>query len=63
MLRCTGCGSTQTIEEIRREHPQAISCCPERNMQDDGSGTVEDRLRRLEEAVLQLNPGLNWKLP
>jgi len=30
MLRCTGCGSTQTIEELRRERPQAISCCPDR---------------------------------
>jgi GcrA cell cycle regulator len=30
---CTGCGSTQTIEEIRAQHPNALSCCPERNMQ------------------------------
>ncbi len=32
-LRCTGCGSTQTIEQILREFPLAISCCPERDMQ------------------------------
>lgn len=38
MLRCTGCGSTQTIAEIREQHPGALSCCPERHMQwfDDG---------------------------
>jgi hypothetical protein len=29
---CTGCGSTKTIEEIRAEHPAALSCCPERRM-------------------------------
>lgn len=30
---CTGCGSTKTLEQIRADHPQAISCCPERDMQ------------------------------
>ena len=52
MLRCTGCGSTQTIEELRREHPQAISCCPERRMIDD----TEARLQRLEKIVAHLCP-------
>lgn len=33
MLQCTGCGSTESIEEIRRKHPDAIACCPERDMQ------------------------------
>lgn len=33
MLECTGCGSRDSIEEIRRKHPNAISCCPERSMQ------------------------------
>lgn len=33
MLQCTGCGSRDSIEEVRRKHPDAISCCPERNMQ------------------------------
>lgn len=32
MLRCTGCGSTETIEQIRAKHPEAIACCPERKM-------------------------------
>lgn len=32
-LSCTGCGSTQTIEEIRAQFPGAISCCPDRDMQ------------------------------
>lgn len=32
VLRCTGCGSTETIAEIRAKHPQAIACCPERDM-------------------------------
>lgn len=31
-MRCTGCGSAETIEEIRAKHPKALSCCPERNM-------------------------------
>lgn len=29
---CTGCGSMQSIEQIRTEHPNAIACCPERKM-------------------------------
>lgn len=29
---CTGCGSQQSIEQIRGEHPGAIACCPERKM-------------------------------
>lgn len=49
MYRCTGCGSTETIEEIRRHHPQAISCCPERNMQ---SVVVTDEMvERAREAI------------
>lgn len=35
MLRCTGCGSADTIEEIRAKHPKALSCCPERKMVDE----------------------------
>lgn len=34
-LRCTGCGTTKTIEEIQRDHPNALSCCPERDMQPE----------------------------
>lgn len=30
--RCSGCGSTASIYEIRRRVPAALSCCPERNM-------------------------------
>lgn len=33
MYRCTGCGSTESIEEIRRLFPGALSCCPERKME------------------------------
>lgn len=33
MLQCTGCGSRDSIEAIRRKHPDAISCCPERSME------------------------------
>lgn len=29
---CTGCGSQKTIEQIKGEHPGALSCCPERRM-------------------------------
>lgn len=35
MLRCTGCGSTETIEQIRARLPRALSCCPERKMVED----------------------------
>ena len=39
--RCTGCGSVESLEEIKTKHPQAISCCPERKLMtamacDDG---------------------------
>lgn len=33
MLQCAGCGSRDSIEELRRKHPKAISCCPERSME------------------------------
>jgi hypothetical protein len=29
---CTGCGSMKSIDQIRKEHPEAIACCPERKM-------------------------------
>lgn len=29
---CSGCGSRESIDQIRGEHPGAISCCPERKM-------------------------------
>jgi hypothetical protein len=32
MMRCAGCGSTETLKQIRTKHPRAISCCPERKM-------------------------------
>lgn len=38
MLRCSNCGSTETLAEIVAKHPQAISCCPERNMVEDWRG-------------------------
>ena len=56
MLRCTGCGSTETIEEIRAKYPQAISCCPERDMQDDGTPSLEARIERLEKIIAHLCP-------
>lgn len=43
-LVCTGCGSVQTIEQIRAEHPRALSCCPERQMVTQ----AEARLREIE---------------
>lgn len=30
--RCTGCGTTRTIKEIKARYPKALSCCPERKM-------------------------------
>lgn len=29
---CLNCGSTQTLHDIKLEHPAALSCCPERDM-------------------------------
>src|ERR1035437_1332079 len=31
-LHCSGCGTTESIEEIRARYPRALSCCPERKM-------------------------------
>ena len=31
-MMCSGCGSTETIDEIKVRHPKAVSCCPERKM-------------------------------
>lgn len=31
-VACSGCGCTETIEQIRARNPNAISCCPERDM-------------------------------
>jgi hypothetical protein len=28
-VACTGCGSMKSIEQIRGDHPDALSCCPE----------------------------------
>lgn len=33
-LRCAGCGSTETLQQIRAKHPEAIACCPERKMEN-----------------------------
>lgn len=32
MQKCSSCGSTESIEQIKAKHPDALSCCPERNM-------------------------------
>jgi septal ring factor EnvC (AmiA/AmiB activator) len=29
---CLGCGCTQSVAEIKAEYPEAVSCCPEREM-------------------------------
>jgi hypothetical protein len=29
---CEGCGTRHTMEQMLGEHPEAISCCPERKM-------------------------------
>lgn len=31
-LACTGCGSTDTIAEMKIKHPKALLCCPDRYM-------------------------------
>lgn len=55
MLRCTGCGSTETIEQIRERHPHALSCCPERDVVDDVF--VIKALKREGYAVVKVPPG------
>ena len=39
---CTGCGSMKSIEQIKGEHPQAIACCPEREMRPQTQGFQKD---------------------
>ena len=34
MQICDGCGTSRTFEDIKKERPSAISCCPERKMRD-----------------------------
>jgi hypothetical protein len=29
---CAGCGTSKTLEQIKGEYPDALSCCPERKM-------------------------------
>jgi hypothetical protein len=55
MERCTGCGSFKTIEQIRKEHPLALSCCPERKM---APFTLEDAVALVEEHEQSFN--LRW---
>ena len=30
--KCSGCGSTETVADIKAAHPGAIACCPERDL-------------------------------
>lgn len=55
MLRCTGCGSTETVEQIRAKHPDAISCCPERNMQERCAASSAAAKKLYEHIALQGN--------
>lgn len=32
VMICTGCGTVETVASIRRTHPTAFTCCPERKM-------------------------------
>ena len=53
VMECTGCGSRQSVEEIRAAHPGALSCCPERNMQPVPTPDPRDvRIKELE-SILQ----------
>jgi hypothetical protein len=36
---CSGCGTRKSLEQIKGEAPQAISCCPERKMVPPSSVT------------------------
>ena len=35
---CEGCGSLKSIHQIKAEHPEAVSCCPERKLSPLSSG-------------------------
>jgi hypothetical protein len=32
LWECSGCGTRKSMEQIKAEHPGALSCCPERKM-------------------------------
>lgn len=58
-VACNGCGHTETIEQIRAKHPNAISCCPERDMVPavtwmKRADTATARAERLEAALTSL---------
>jgi hypothetical protein len=55
-LRCTGCGSFKTIEQIRKDNPTALSCCPEREMHPF---TLEDAIEQIKDHELSFD--LRWK--
>lgn len=47
VLKCTGCGSTETLAEVKTTHPKAVSCCPERKMKEQASAYRMDVLLRV----------------
>lgn len=57
-MRCTGCGCTLSMDELKRNYPRALSCCPERDMQpDDGPSIVDvgDELHQILGEALAAN--------
>ena len=51
-LICTGCGSTKSIEQIRAEHPSALSCCPERKMVSQSKAAQDGLVEALDDATI-----------
>ena len=53
---CRSCGADGTIEQYRRRHPHALSCCPERDPIEVNVGDLIERVIRLERLMNHLCP-------
>ncbi len=64
LIVCTGCGSTETLDQIRTRHPNALSCCPERRMVNtEGYDAGKREAERLAvacavDALIRVVPGM-----
>lgn len=58
---CSGCGTTDSLEEIKRTHPNALSCCPERKMVINPPAHCDDLLNAMEECEAALRDLLDNK--
>ena len=50
---CTGCGSVESLPQIKARHPNAVSCCPERKMVQHRLFTA-DMLKEVRQSAVKL---------